>query len=201
MKRSIFIMILGACALAGVAAQTAADTTQPSTVYDYEPIRKGDQTIRITLGSGLPLFNAAPDGIETETNMNPGGTGNIGFTRFVTNRVFLGGEIAFAFNTTIGGNLYFYLPLTFIAGYELVFDRVHVPLSVAMGGVFQTYSTTNYFGPIIRPEIGAYWQYSPAWSFGAQTGWSVIPQWYQDGWNNRTGNILSLSAGFRYHFY
>jgi len=201
MKRTIFSLILGACALAGLAAQTAPDTTQPSSVFDYEPIRKGDQIIRITLGTGLSLFNLTPDGIETETNLNPGGSGNIGFSRFVTNRIALGGEIAFAFNTTIGANLYFYLPITFTAGYELVFNRIHVPLSVAVGGVFQTYSTTNYFGPILRPEIGVYWQYSPAWSFGAQTGWNVIPQWYADGSNNRTGNILGLSAGFRYHFY
>ncbi len=201
MKRSILFLFLGACALFGLGAQEAQEPSQPSATYDYQPIRKGDQTIRINLGTGLSLFNATSDEIETETNMKAGGSGNIGFTRFVTNRVFLGGEIAFAFNPTIGGNLYFYLPLTFLAGYELVFDRIHVPLSVAMGGVFQTYSTTNYFGPILRPELGVYWQYSPAWSFGAQSGWNIIPQWYADGWNNRTGNILTLSAGFRYHFY
>ncbi len=201
MKRTIFTLILGACAIVGVAAQAAPGNDQPSSVYDYEPIHKGDQVIRISLGTGLGLFNFTPDGIETKTNLNPGGSGSIGFSRFITNRVSLGGEITFAFNTTIGGNLYFYLPLTFLAGYEFVFGEIHVPVSVAIGGAFQTYSTTNYFGPIVRPELGAYWQYSPAWSFGVQTGWNLIPQWYTDEENNRTGNILGLSAAFRYHFF
>ncbi len=201
MKRTIFTLLLGAIALTAISAQTAPDTTQPSSVLDYEPIRKGDQVIRITLGTTLPLFNLTPDGVETQTNLSPGGSGNIGFSRFVTNRIAMGGEIAFAFNTTIGGNLYFYLPITYNIGYEFVFNRIHVPVSLAIGGLFQTYAITNYFGLIVRPEIGAYWQYSPAWSFGAQAGWNVIPQWYANGSNNRTGNILGLSAGFRYHFY
>lgn len=201
MKRKIISLILLTCAFAGMSAQTAPETNQPSSVMDYEPIRKGDQVIRISLGTGLSLFNITPDGVESETNLNAGGSGNIGFSRFVTNRISMGGEIAFAFNTTIGGNLYFYLPITYNVGYEFVFNRIHVPVSLAIGGVFQTYSTTNYFGPIVRPELGAYWQYSPSWSFGAQAGWNVIPQWYTDSANNRTGNILGLSAAFRYHFY
>lgn len=200
MKRLIIIAVLAFAGLSTVSAQTAEAPSKPDAVYNYEPIRKGDQFIRMGLGIGLPLFNLTPDGIETTTNLNLGGSGTIGYSRFLNTKVALGGEIAFSFNPTLGDNLYFYLPLTFKATYAFVFDRIHVPVSLSTGFAFQTYNTTNYFGLIVKPEIGAYYQYSPDWSVGVSLGWNILPQWYKSGTNNRTGNILDAVIGMRYHF-
>jgi hypothetical protein len=208
MKRLIITMALAIAAIAAISAQTAAtpDTPKetnpdkPKTETSYEPIRKGDQFIHVSLGAAIPLFYIGPNGINTDTRMNIGGTGGLGFSRFITSKVALGGSIAFAFNTTIGENLYFYLPVTFTCTYELVFDRIHVPFSIDAGVAFQTYSSWNYFGPILKPSIAVYYQYSPEWSFGVLTVYNCIPQLYAESSDNRTGNILDINAGFRYHF-
>ena len=173
---------------------------KPETELTYEPIRAGDQFIKIDLGVGKPLFFVAPEGIVGDTNMKLGGTATIGYSRFITSRVALGGEMSFSFNTTIGSNLYFYLPLTFKGTYEFVFNRVHLPLSLGAGFAFQTHNHNNYFGPIIKPELGCYYQFNPQWTIGLVTAWNCIPQWYDDSSYNRTGNILDIKAGIRYHF-
>ncbi len=200
MKRQIITLVLAIAGLSFLNAQTTETPVKPDSNYGYEPIRKGDQFIRMGLGIGLPLFNGSSDGIETKTNINLGGTGTIGYSRFINSKVALGGEIAFSFNSTLGGNLYFYLPITFKATYAFVFNRIHVPVSLSGGFAFQTYNTTNFFGPIIKPEVGAYFQYSPDWSYGASVGWNVLPQFYKEGMYNRTGNILDVVLSVRYHF-
>jgi len=200
MKRLITTIVLAFAGLSLAFAQTAGTPAKPESNFQYEPIRKGDQFIRMGLGPSISLFNLTPDGIETDTKMKMGGTGTVGYSRFINTKVALGGEIAFSFNPTLGENLYFYLPLTFKATYAFVFNRIHVPVSLATGFAFQTYNSTSYFGPILKPEAGAYFQYSPDWSFGVSLGWNIIPQWYKDGANNRTGNILESVIGVRYHF-
>lgn len=200
MKRLITTIVLTLAGLSLAFAQTAEAPAKPDSNFQYEPIRKGDQFIRMGLGFGFPLFNLTPDGIEGDTNMKLGGSGTVGYSRFITSKIALGGEIAFSFNPTLGENLYFYLPLTFKATYAFVFNRIHVPVSLSTGFAFQTYNNTSYFGPILKPEAGAYFQYSPEWSYGASLGWNIIPQWYKDGANNRTGNILEAILSVRYHF-
>jgi len=200
MKRLITTIVLAVAGLSLAFAQVAETPAKPESNFQYEPIRKGDQFIRMGLGPAFSLFNLTPDGIETDTNMKIGGTGTVGYSRFINTKIALGGEIAFSFNPTLGENLYFYLPLTFKATYAFVFNRIQVPVSLSTGFAFQTYNDTSYFGPILKPEAGAYFQYSPEWSFGASLGWNIIPQWYKDGADNRTGNILESVIGVRYHF-
>lgn len=174
---------------------------KPIASYEYEPIRKGDQLITVHLGAVVPLFNTGGDiGFTKKTNMNVGGLGTIGFSQFINNRIALGGEVSFAFNTTLGDNLYFYIPMMFTTSYETVFDRIRVPVSLGVGFAFQTYNSINYFGPLIRPKVGAYYQYSPSWSFGLAAEWSTIFQFYKESKNNRINNMANILVGMRYHF-
>ncbi len=200
MKQVIISVVLALAGLSLATAQETGPSTQPESNFDYEPIRAGDQYIRMGLGAGIPLFNMTPDGIERETNLNLGGTGSIGYSRYLNSKIAVGGEITFAFNTTIGGNMFFYLPLTFKSTYEFVYRRFHFPVSLGAGFAFQTHNANYYFGPMLKPELGAYWKYSPDWSFGMTAAWSLVPQWYTDSEYNRTGNFLDINAGFRYHF-
>ena len=60
-------------------AQEAAETQEtappsvqtPITAYVYEPIRKGDQFIRMGLQLGIPLFNTSPEKFAIKTNIYP----------------------------------------------------------------------------------------------------------------------------------
>lgn len=197
MKRTLLVSVL--LAVTGITA-LVAQTDGPATAVDYEPIKKGDQFIHVDLGLCVPLFYMAPGGIETDTNLDLGGSGRIGYSRFITSRISIGASFGFSFNSTIGDNTYLSLPLAFRTSYEFVLNRIHIPISFSAGGVFQTYRSRNYFGPLLKPEIGAYYQYSPDWSFGAMVSWDFIPQWYSDSSQNRVGNFFDAMIGLRYHF-
>jgi hypothetical protein len=173
---------------------------RPESDTTFEPIRKGDQFISFSLGIGKSLFNFAPGGIVTDTNLKLGGTGSVGYSYFINGKIALGAELSFCFNQTIGENLLFYLPVTFKATYEFMYKQIHMPVSLGAGFAFQTHNHNNYFGPILKPEVAVYYQFSHEWSFGILTAWNLIPEWYTDSENNRTGNILDVKAGLRYHF-
>ncbi len=215
MKRLIFCLALFTACLATVFAQTGPSESDnpeqtpsgpaqsPDDVYGdyvYEPIRKGDQFIRVALGFEFPLFNVGPEGIISDTKLSTGGMGVLGYSRFINSRVSLGGELGFAFNSTLGDNMFLILPITFKTTYEFVYKDFRFPCSLSLGGVLHSYRSRNFFGPIVKPEIGAYYQYSPEWSFGLATAWNVLPQWYDESSNNRVGNNLDLAIGLRYHF-
>ncbi|HHU37055.1 MAG TPA: hypothetical protein GXZ47_07485 [Treponema sp.] len=197
MKRLITTCIIF---IISASAVLAAQTELPASSVDYEPIRKGDQFIHVELGISVPLFNISSNGLESTTNLDLGGSGRIGYARFLTSHISLGGSLGFSFNSTLGENMFLALPITFRTTYELVFNRIHVPISISTGGVFQTYRTRNYFGLILKPEVGGYYQYSPDWSFGATLSWDIMPQWYNDSSSNRVGNFLNAMLGLRYHF-
>lgn len=200
MKRFIFSTIIALAGLSVLGAQTDAETKKPETKFEYEAIRKGDQFIRLSLGLNIPLFYLTPDGVESDTNLNLGGAGCIGYSRFLTSRISLGGELGFGFDSTIGDNMFLYVPIVVKTTYEAVYGRFHFPLSLGLGLAIQTYDNDNFYGPIIRPEVACFFQYSPSWSFGISSCWDIIPQWYDDSDANRTGNILNVTAGLRYHF-
>ena len=71
-----------------VFAQETAETQEtetpsvqaPITAYTYEPIRKGDQFIRMGLQMGIPLFNTSPNKFAIYPKIYPGGSIFLGYT-------------------------------------------------------------------------------------------------------------------------
>ncbi|HNQ96713.1 MAG TPA: hypothetical protein PKH81_01350 [Treponemataceae bacterium] len=200
MKRLIITMMLTLAGVCLLGAQEVESPKQPESRYEYEPIRSGDQYIRLGLGVNFPLFFTGPGGVETDTKLDMGGAGFIGFSRFITSHLSLGGELGFAFNATLGENMLVYVPLTFKITYELVYDRLHFPLSLSPGLGLQSYKSRNYFGLLLRPEVACFFQYSPEWSFGVSSAWDILPQWYDTSSDNRVGHFVNVVVGLRYHF-
>ncbi len=207
--KKLFVLCLISLSFGCLFAQEDEEGKDPDTpenskplesIRIYEPIRKEDKYVKMGLTLNIPLFNTKPKDRPRLTNIYPGGSFYFGFAYFVTNRVSLGGSLSFDFYATLGTNLYFAVPFTFDVTYTFTHAKWRFPIGIGVGGNFQTYNATKYFGMIFRPEVGFYYQYSIEWSFGATLAWNVIPQWYKDKGYNRTGNILGLSFVARYHF-
>lgn len=189
-------------------AQEAADTQEtdppsaqaPISAYVYEPIRKGDQFIRMGLQLGIPLFNTSLEKFAIKTNIYPGGSIFLGYTHYLTKGVSIGGDLAFTFHLTLGSNLYFAIPFTINSGYTFAIQKIRIPLTFGIGGDFQSYNGTRYFSLFFRPQAGVFYQYSPEWSFGGELSWDIVPQWYKKREYNRTGNFLNIGFAARYHF-
>lgn len=187
-------------------AQEVEDEIEPDpntsidTVQIYQPTRKGDKCIKMGLTLNSPMFNSSNTRIAIPTKIYPGGSFYFGFAYFVANKFSLGGTLSFDFYITLGTNLYFAVPFTFDMVYTFSSGKWRFPLGFCIGGDFQTYNSTKYFGLIFRQEAGFQYQYSPEWSFGGTLSWNCVPQWYKNKDYNRTSNILGISFVAKYHF-
>ncbi len=158
--------------------------------YVFRLNQAGDTFLGMQLSVQIPFIK----------NMKVGGAGGIMVSRFLTNYFALGGEVNFSYQTTIGSNTYYFIPLMIKGTFVIPVGKFEFPLSVAAGFVFQSYINRNYFGLIVKPEAGAFYRFSPGWSVGLIAGANILPQWYVNSSNNRTGVILSTSACVRFHF-
>ena len=182
-------------------AQTEETVTEPNTEqitteeedFIYKMNQKGDHLIKISLMVNLPFK-------PTMSQLHVGGAGSLGYMRFINSNIALGGDVSFSYATTVGNNIFTFVPIIFKAMYQFTLQKFEFPILLGIGGSFENYNDFTYFGLIIKPEVGVYYRYSPAWSFGATTGLNIMPQWSQQSETNYTGFIMDFALTARYHF-
>ena len=159
--------------------------------FIYKMNQKGDQFIKIGLMVNIPLHPSTPQ-------LKVGGSGTLGYMRFLNSNLAVGGDASFAYMTTIGENVFTCIPLMAKVMYQFTAHKFEFPITLGIGGAFQNYIGESYFGLIIKPEVGAFFRYSPDWSFGVNVGWNMMPQWTKD--SSYFGVIMDIGATVRYHF-
>ena len=204
MKRFISCFLIISVFLIPIFAQEEAEAPSNSKIDGtavFRPVRQGDKFIKVGLSLGVPLFNTSAGKFAIKPNIWPGVSINAAFGYYILDGFSLGGTISFQFYPTLAKNLYFAVPITFDMGYTFAVGKWRIPLGGGIGGAVQSYNGNGgqYFGMIFRFDAGTYYQFSPEWSFGGDVSWNVIPQWYKDKSNNRTGNFLGISFAARYH--
>lgn len=172
-----------------VVSESDDETGNPDFVY--KPNQQGDQFVRLNLALELPL---APK------QLRFGGTGTLSYGMFLTENLNWSIKASFAYTTTIGGNVFYFIPLTFCAQYQLLFKNFEIPLSLDLGCALESYIDRLYFGLVLKPEAGFFYRISPDWSIGAYAGVFIMPQWYSDKQYNATGYISDIGLSVRYHF-
>lgn len=158
----------------------------------YKMNEVGDQYMALKLNVIIPY---RPFG-----NLKIGGSGSIGYERFITDGFTLGGDVSFAYMQTIGDNVFYIVPFMVMAGYQFSLGRFEIPISIGIGGTLQNYIDRTYFGLTIRPALAAYYRFTPDWSFGIHTNLYVLPQWYKNTDFNYVGLIHEIGLAARYHF-
>lgn len=159
--------------------------------FVYKMNQKGDQFINISLRLNVPL-KPAP------TQLYVGGAGTIGYTRFINSVFALGGDISFAYSTTVGKNVFTSVPILFKVMYQPTVHQFEFPLTLGLGFAFENYNTDTYFGFVAKPEVGAFYRFSPSWSFGLSTGITLMPQVAKQDFY--MGVIFDTALTVRYHF-
>ena len=159
--------------------------------FIYKMNQKGDQFIKIGLMVNIPLHPAV-------NKLKVGGDGTLGYMRFLSSNLAVGGDASFSYMTTIGRNVFTCIPLMAKVMYQFTVNKLEFPITLGIGGAFQNYIGESYFGLIIKPEVGVFYRYSPDWSFGANVGWSMMPQWTKD--SSYFGVIMDAGVTVRYHF-
>ena len=163
------------------------------------PYAAGDRNFVITLGVLFPTLFFGNDIVDNDHGLRLGGTGSLAFNYFLTPNIFVGGELSGAFVGTRGGNMLYLVPFGARIGYQFVFNRIEIPVSVMVGGATQRYLGRGYFGPVVKPSISGFWRLNHDWSFGLNGIWWFVPQWPTNR-HNVYGNFFELTFSARYHF-
>ena len=169
---------------------------------------RGDKIFTISLGVIFPAkFYFYNDREAGDSNFSPpvGGTGSLSYTYFLNSHLFLGGELAFKFNGTAAKNTIFFIPIGVRGGWQFVLGRFEFPLFAVIGVSILRYVSLDYVGVFTKLGGGAYFRFSPNWSFGINADWSWYPQRpYENGKRapekDVDGHVIGLTLSARYHF-
>jgi len=168
-------------------------------IFITEVYARGDQTFMIALGLTFPtLF--MNQGNRLPNNLNLGGTGTLTYMFFLDSRISVGGTLGLMFNSTIGENMVFMIPLGIRTSYQLLFGRFEFPLHVTLGVNWHRYLDFTYFGYFMQFGTGAFFRFGPDWSFGVDTSWGWHPQWTGSRRTTVHGNFVNLLFAARFHF-
>ena len=175
--------------------------------YMPELYTRGDQAITVSAGLIFPVlfFNNKE---RIDHNFKPpigGSVGPLAYSYFINSHLFVGAEIGFKFNYTLGQNVVFIIPIGLQTGWQFVFHRFEIPLKLVIGAAPQRYLNMGYVGLFLKGGGSVYFRFNPSWSFGMGADWSWYPQWPKkdgrpDPAKNIDANIISLTLAARYHF-
>lgn len=172
-------------------------TSKPKFTYN-EP---GDQFIKIDLMATAPLNFGGSFPLYRDGKLSLGGAGSLGYHRFITGWFAMGLNVKFGYNPTIGENIFTYIPIMLDFTFQPAIGRFEFPLTLAVGGAMENYLSQTYFpGLVLEPQFGVYYRVNPSWSFGLETNFMYMPQWYSDSEKNDYGIFASLGISARYHF-
>ena len=191
MKR-IFSLLLIFTILAGsVFAQEDDGPDIYEDDFEYLQNGPGDQFLKIELGALFPL--------NFDGKLYPGVGATIGYYRFLTQWIALGGEISVSSQFSIGNKALFMVPITFGVMLQPTIRKFEFPIFVTAGISDETWANATYFPSFsMKAEAGAFYRFTEAWSFGISTFllWNI-----EKSKGRFTNGIFeSASLGARYHF-
>ena len=165
--------------------------------YNHE----GDQFLKVGLDFSIPMrpLNPFDDG-----HMKIGGLGMLGYHVFITPIFSAGADVIFGFNTTIGDNIFNYIPIVITASYHPTLGKFEFPVTLGIGCAWETYNNNTYWpGLLIRPEAGIHYRIADSWSLGLDASYNFMPQFCKF-WGTGEKNIWMqfFNAGItaRYFF-
>ncbi len=162
-------------------------------VYVYSQNGPGDQFLKINLGAIFPLnFNG---------QLKVGGKASIGYFRFLTENIAVGGELSATYSVSIGEKILVMIPITAGILYQPYVGKFEFPLYAEIGVANETWQNMEHFPSLAtRASAGVYYRISDSISFGLSTDFLWLPQWFKDSSKNYNGLFQTADIGIRYHF-
>lgn len=193
-RRITSLVFVGLLVAAMATAQEGGD--EP---YFVEPTHSlGDQMLQIAIGPFVPLFFQSLTEVNA-TGLSLGGAGNLQWNAYVSATMRVGIEVGGMFAFSRRGNMLIMVPI--VARYAYLFSAYpfEFPLSVGLGVDIVKYQNDTYVDLILKPGIGAYWQYDLTWSFGIDLAYWWVPH-ISTRTDTRFGNFLAITLSALYNF-
>lgn len=167
------------------------ESEESEVTFDFHVLKKDDGYINLNIALSIP---ARP------SQLKIGGDVSIGYSYMITDIFSVGGEASFCYNSTIGNNVLYFIPILAQAGYHPTFGSFEIDLSLGVGFAFENYLDRSYFGFAFKPSAGVYYKFFSDWSVGLSASLFVLPQWYSDSSKNYTGLVPDIRLGVKYIF-
>ena len=192
MKRFFSLLLIFLTLSTFLFAQEEEETNEDE-VYVYSPNGAGDQFLKISLGAAFPL--------NFKGQLGTGGKASLGYFRFLTETLAVGGELSASYNVSIGEKVLVMIPITFGAMFQPYIGRFEFPLYAEIGVANQTWQNLEIFPSFAtKLSAGAYFRITDAVSVGLSTDFFWIPEWFRDSSKNFNGLFETAEIGLRYHF-
>jgi hypothetical protein len=161
-----------------------------STDSPVNPYVAGEQLIGLSAGFQIPVFLLPTSGGGVG-NLGLGGSFSFSYQYFVSRGLALGGNIAGAFNGTIGGSSIFIAPLGFTTSYWWSSLPFEFSVLGEAGAYLMRYNGNGIIDPFAKAGGGAYWRATSSWSLGLQAYLWFVPEIHYGSYAT-----LSQYAGF-----
>lgn len=164
------------------------------------PFLPGEQTIGLSAGAHIPAFLAPVTGGGV-SNIHLGGSFSFSYEYFVARGWAVGGNIAAAFNGTIGGSSIFFLPLGVTGSYWWTKLPFEFSVLAETGAYMMRENGNGMFDPFAKAGAGAYWRVSPSWSVGLQAYLWFVPEIHYGDYSSLSqyGGFVETSLAAVYH--
>ena len=187
-------------------AKPAPETPGPSKpkVGKQQLYGLGDQMFLINAGPQIPLFYQSETGAISPTNLTVGGLGSLEVDFFLNNNLTVGGEFGGSFAFSPNNRTLFMVPVTAKVSWIFHLYPFDFPVFFGAGVNFMRLDNELFVGPIARPGVAAYWNFTSKWSFGLRAVYWWVPEIYfgqsPPPDRSRFGNFLDISLSALYHF-
>jgi hypothetical protein len=199
MRSAYIAFILAFTALALPLA--AQDLPTPIATTPYVAFEKGDGILSLTLGTKLPLaiYNPEAGALESATNMYPGFAFAISYVHFLDNNWAFGGDLAGAFIGTLAERRLFIAPLSlrFVRAFNL--DPFIIAPTAGLGIAITSLGEDKHIDPLLKLGSSFYWRATGDISYGLNLLFDIVPQFYTDSAQNRTGFFMDATLSVAYH--
>jgi hypothetical protein len=166
------------------AGDTSADEASSN------PFLPGEQLLGLAVGLQIPAFLEPQTGFGVG-NLDLGISFSFSYQYFVATGVSIGGNIAGAFNNTIGGLSVFTAPLGFTTSYWWTKLPFEFTVLGEVGGYIVRYNNEGMIDPFAKAGGGVYWRATASWSLGLQAYLWFVPEIHYGEFS-----YLSQYAGF-----
>lgn len=195
MKRFLFLLLIFSTLSFSIFAQDDGynDEDIYDDVYVYDSNGAGDRFLKIGIGALFPL--------NFHNQLKTGGEVTIGFYRFISKTIAIGGEFTPTYNQTIGDKILVMFPFTVGVMFQPYIGKFEFPLYAELGLANQTWQNMEIFPTLVtKLSAGAYYRITDAISFGFSTEFMWIPEWFEDSSKNFNGLFETAAINLRYHF-
>ena len=153
----------------------------------------GDQYLDIGL---MPIFP-----LNFGNQLYVGGGLTVGYHRFLTQYIAVGGNLMFSYNSTIGSNVLTMIPIMVGVTFQPYVGHFEFPITFNIGAAVENYVQYSYFpGLIIKGDAGCFYRINENWSAGGQISVMWLPQWTGDKSKDGSYSALAVMIAARYHF-